>query len=205
MSIWSRGDNQERAIEQRATQGAMKYEVASLSDLDQDRLALRMVDLFTGDLGRGYENKVLMTLAARLVDRGLVSYESARARLEEFEKTGSQGNFAALFRAVGSFEECLVCVHRAIRVTKVLGQRGVLDSSKLPSRKAAKAIKTMRDAIEHFEDRILRKRKPWIRQGESTLPMPKERGLALGTHHLEYATLAKAIRALHEAVGEPIA
>ena len=187
----------------------MKYEVASLSDLDQDRLALRMVDLFTGDLGRGYENKVLMTLAARLVDRGLVAYESARARLEEFAKTGHQGNFAALFRAIGSFEESLFCVHRAIRVTKVLGDRGVLDSSKLPSPKGAKAIRDMRDAIEHFEDRILRttepESRPWIRQGESTLPMPKERGLALGAQDLAYETLGNAIRALHEAVGEPVA
>lgn len=182
----------------------MINQMPSSSHLATDRLALRALDLLTGDLGRAFETRVLLTNVARLVDRSIVRYRSAGEHFDEFCTTGSQGNFSALFRAVSEFEECIVCVHRATAFAKPLFQQGVLDTSLQPNAAAMTAVKDMRDALTHLDDRILGLRGPRVTQGQHTFPMPEDTEIVLGVHHLSYSALLEVISSLHAALEQPL-
>jgi hypothetical protein len=175
----------------------------SLDALSRDRLAVRMVDLLTGDRGRVYEDRALMTNLARLVDRSVVRYREASGYLDEWIETRHLGNESARFRGVSAIEECITLVHRAGRYADVLMRRDVIDPTLMPSANDRKPIKDMRDAIQHLEDRILGTRKPPIRRGEPSFPSFGPTAVELGSQSLSYQSLSATITALHEAVGSP--
>ena len=176
----------------------------SLDELTRDRLAVRMVDLLTGDRGRVYEDRALMTNLARLVDRSVVRYRETSGFLDEWIESRHRGNESARFRGVSAIEECITLVHRAGNYADALVRRGVIDPTLMPSANDRRAIKDMRDAIQHLEDRILERREPPIRRGEPNFPFLGATAVELGTQTLSYQSLSATITALHEAVGSPI-
>jgi hypothetical protein len=163
-----------------------------------------MVDLLTGDRGRVYEDRALMTNLARLVDRSVVRYREASGHLDDWIETRHLGNESARFRGVSAIEECITLVHRAGNYADVLVRRDVIDPALMPSANDRKPIKDMRDAIQHLEDRILGTRKPPIRRGEPNFPSFGPTALELGSQSLSYQSLSATITALHEAVGSPL-
>ena len=162
-----------------------------------------MVDLLTGDRGREYEDRALMTNLARLVDRSVVRYREASDYLDEWIETRHLGNLSAQFRGVSAIEECITLVHRAGKYADELERRGVIDLALMPSANDRNPIKDMRDAIQHLEDRILGRRKPPIHGGEPNFPSFGPKAVQLGSQSLSYQSLSATITALHEAVGSP--
>ena len=177
----------------------------NLDGLSRDRLAVRMVDLLTGDRGRESEDRALMTNLARLVDRSVVRYREASDYLDEWIETAHLGNLSAQFRGISAMEECITLVHRAGEYADALAGRGVIDPALMPSANDRTPITDMRDAIQHLDDRILGKRKdkPPIRRGEPNFPSFGPTAVELGSQSLSYQSLSAAITALHEAVGLP--
>lgn len=175
----------------------------SLDELPRDRLAVRMVDLMTGDYGRDFEARALMTNLARLVDRSIVRYREASDCFDEWLETRHLGNESSRFRGVSALEECITLTYRALRHGEELVGRGILDPSLMPSEAAKTSLTDMRHASQHTEDRILGRRRPPITQGEYFFPTFGEAVVQLGSQSLSYRSLAETITALHEAVGSP--
>jgi hypothetical protein len=146
-----------------------------------------------------------MTNLARLVDRSVVRYREASGYLDEWIETAHLGNLSAQFRGISAMEECITLVHRAGKYADELERRGVIDPALMPSANDRTSVKDMRDAIQHWEERILgtRKNKPPIRRGEPNFPSFGPTAVELGSQSLSYQSLSATITALHEAVGLP--
>lgn len=178
---------------------ATENKIPDLSHLPIDRVAIRMVATLTGDRGREYPDRVMLSNFARLVDRAVVLYQEGRDLVDDIVATGPNPTY--LFRAISTFEWCLTCVHRAGEHAKELATRGLIDSGLL---RIDPRVKELRDAIFHVEDRLLGRRPPPIEFGDLTFLTPTTDGLEIGKHRLPYEVLAETLTSLHAAVGQPI-
>lgn len=178
-----------------------KNYLPNLSHLSPDRLLVRFHDSLTGDRGRQYQDRALMTNLARLVDRAIALYISGSSYIDEWLAAQPSTNVTGFFRAVSTFEQCVTCTHRASLHAGELAKRGIIDPSLL---KIDPRIKEIRDAMEHFDDRILGRRQPPVQFGDPTFLAPADNGLVLGKHVLPYSGLADTLTSLHDAVGKPI-
>ncbi|MEX2623280.1 MAG: hypothetical protein WD651_06110 [Acidimicrobiia bacterium] len=104
---------------------------------------------------------------------------------------------------MSAIEESITLTHRAVLHTRRLEDR-LVDPRLMPNHADCQAIKDMRDAIQHTEQRLLGVRKPPISKGQPIFPSFGESELALGPQTLSYDTLARVLEALHSALGSPI-
>ncbi|MDP2292972.1 MAG: hypothetical protein Q8M22_17455 [Actinomycetota bacterium] len=167
-------------------------------------LANRMVDLFTGDRGRPYEAKVMMSNLARLTDLGVRDFQRIRTILDEHVPGSS---LLPWFGCTTEIEVCVSATSRACRFGKELAAAGVVDKARLPLHDDCVAVRDFRDAIEHAEERIARKMKKGraILSGQPNWAQPSAEAAVIGGHRLRWAQLARTLEALHDACLHPLA
>jgi len=167
-------------------------------------LANRMVDLFTGDRGRSYEAKVMMSNLARLTDLAVREYQRIRVILDGHVPG------ADLLPALGcttEIEACVFATSRACRFGMELAAIGVVEGGRMPAHDDRVAVRDFRDAIEHAEARIAKKMRKGraIVSGQPNWAQPSFNGAVIGGHRLPWTQLARAIEALHDASMHPLA
>jgi len=141
----------------------------------------------------------------RLTDRALQQHEAARELLDDFLQLASTGRISPFYRAVDALEDCVLSTHRALRMATALRGDGYLHSaSPPPTQRQADAIRDMRDAIMHTDDRVLATsrtpRRPPIQPGQPYMLRPLQHRIELGPHRLSYRDLASCVRLCYRMV-----
>jgi tetratricopeptide (TPR) repeat protein len=119
--------------------------------------------VYAGAAGFPREEKFwYVASAARRLDAAHRLFEEVRKGLDDYKTTG--GHIADLFDILGDIELAIVAMHRAIDMAGEASHKLNL-SSTLPANieHKRKAIKELRDAFEHIDDRALGN----IRRGKS--------------------------------------
>lgn len=173
----------------------------SIDHLTKDRMAVRAVDLFTGDRGRAPATKALLTNLARLVDRSLVLYDEARALFDEDAEVFTKGVMRPHFKLVAVLEDLIERVHRATLFAAMLSTKGHLAESALPTSADREEVQALRHAIQHADERLVGEgRGPDILPGQPIFPKAEPDEVILGSQALRYDTIVRVMESLHAAV-----
>lgn len=150
-----------------------------LSDCARPSSLDRMVALVFSDRGpRNDPESTLATSFLRLVDKAIISHELARS---DFVVWNEQRSFGAFLRGQGHLETCVGSAHRALTFAEQLRSCRLVTEDGHPliprardltvfSEDARQRIRSLRDAIEHVDEQIVRGAAP------SVSPLPSNPG-----------------------------
>src|ERR1700674_652951 len=136
----------------------------------------------------------------RLSEKALNEYSAARSNFREFVHRGA--SIEHLMRCIYNLETCVNAAHRGFEFFEALRRDGVEPYGRSTMAELTRAqnvvrwlvddLRTLRDAIEHRDDR-LRGTRP---AEDSASLLPRDSFLVIGGARLSYRELARAVEAL---------
>lgn len=189
-------------------QAQLTYQVAhrcampDLSKLTPPRvLGMVLGNIFGGPMPRSREPRLLVINFVRFVDSALAEYEAARIVMLE---NVTDGAVSKAFRCFAHLENCLVTLRRAYAALDRLKQYPEARVERLVRRfleRHRKAIRQVRNAIEHMDEYIVRGKVPL---GVSVLPSfaPAGDKLTIAEHSLDLRELASVLRWMAKLSGD---
>jgi hypothetical protein len=150
----------------------------------------------------------LLAHLARLTDKAILEYESARASLDAFIKGRRGGRLTDLFRAYDHLETCIDAVARAANFAEALRTDPgppTIHLKQLPTVAARDRVRLVRNAIQHAEEDLLKGKTPQVTGRPSLLiARDKSLGVARKGMYIRYGDLANWITRYHDLVRDLI-
>jgi hypothetical protein len=138
----------------------------------------------------------------RLTDKALLEYEAARAEFNRYV-SGARSPLPYL-RGIDHMENCIDATYRAVRHAEALRSLGIGRGASAPTTAQHDALKDVRDALQHSEDRLLGTstgpRRPHIHQYQAFAPFPTNTRVIIGQHALGYRQLTFVITKCHRMI-----
>ena len=173
-------------------------EMPDLSDLNSKNALNFMLNIYFRGAGpKDKHAQMLVKSFARLLDKALYEYESARNSLLEDIKTPNEV-MTPYFRTVDHLETCITTLQRTIEFA-----RKIRKTSKAPvlprkvnvlSDDTGNRIKKIRNAIEHMDKDIIQGK---LKENDSIALVAKSDALELSGEEIYYNELANWLRELH--------
>jgi hypothetical protein len=168
----------------------------SLEHLDSKNTLNVMLNGLVGGRGvPGLPGRPQGSYAARLLDKTILSYESARVELTKYVQRESENTMAPLVRALDHLETTVDSLYRLSCFIERLRRNPAvpeIDAALLPSKVAKRRIRAMRNAIQHADEHIHEGRLE-----ESWLLVCEDR-VELARHVISYDELAAWIEGFHD-------
>ena len=190
-----------------------KCEMPDLSDLPELTGTMLLAVVFGQNPGISPLAEAVRKNLARLVDKGVRSYQAARfyldAQIQEMSASEEErilGRRITIFRFVDELENCLLTVRRTIRfLEQMQSDRSapMRDRTKKKlTERHSKGLPGIRDAFEHFTEKF----KHLELEGGGSVMIAvdamDEKTFRIGNRTFAFDDLAKLIRAIHAEVGE---
>lgn len=161
-------------------------------------LTLLLTRVFQNAGAQGHLPRAFQTNLVRLTDKALEDYELARAAFEEYVTRANNNVWSPLFRATGHMENCFSSLERALRLARRLLEdpetaQAVANFGVLAP-EVRRSIGTIRNAMEHIDDRLLRGQ---IRDGDLIMLHLGEDAVQLQEQSIRYQELAAWLTELH--------
>jgi hypothetical protein len=155
------------------------HSMPDLSDLYKTSILNVMLDsLAGGDRGpANYPERGCWINLVRLTDKSLIEYESARSHLDDWIERKNAGVFSALFRAIDHFENAVVSIHRAIRMSDALRNTGIGKPGPTPTSRQREQLRILRNHIEHADEKLIERK---IQKGDPFFLTPSRTRIQLG-------------------------
>jgi hypothetical protein len=138
----------------------------------------------------------------RLTDKALLEYEAARADFEKY--LSGAGSPVPYLRGIDHLENCIDAAYRAARHAEALRSLRIGRGVPLPTKLQRDALKQVRDAVQHVEERLLKRstgrNRPHINQGQAFALFPTNTRVIIGEHALGYRQLASVITKCHRMI-----
>jgi hypothetical protein len=175
----------------------------SLEHLDTKNILNVMLNALFGERGvPGQPGRPLANYLARLMDKTILAYESARGEMTRYVERPSDNVFSPLFRAQDQLETTIDSLWRVACFTERLRRYKLaptLDVSRLPLRTDQQRIRQMRHAIQHADEHVFKGR-----ANESWLAVCDD-AIELADQRIRYRELAAWIEGYHDVVKQLVA
>jgi hypothetical protein len=181
-----------------------------LSHLFRTNLVDRLLDMtFGGRGGFPAPTQFQLTTAARLLDKSLAEWDSARREFAAHSAardgipkallSPKPGVTRAFFRAIDHLETLIDTLARLLRLVAALEKDrnlGQFAGMPLPTKRERKAVRKFRNRIAHGDEDI---QKGKAGQGVATATLrPTPTGVELQHQQLEFADLARMLEQIHD-------
>jgi hypothetical protein len=166
-------------------------------------LTLLLAQVFQRAGAKDYAARAFQTTLVRVTDKALEDYELARLAFHEFVTRPNNSVWSPLFRATGHMENCLSSLERLFRLTRRLLEHSetsdLVRSVAALAPSARKRISTLRNAMEHIDERLVNEK---IKEGDLTMLFLGEDAIELQGVSVSYAELAQWLTELHGLAGK---
>jgi hypothetical protein len=148
---------------------------------------------------------IVMNLC-RLSDKALREYDAARAEVITYlePNTAPGVRISPYLRAIDHLENCVSATHRATLNISALRERRRSGGAPSITKLQETAIKNVRDAIEHSDEKLVGKQK--YRESPPFDPIDpfslrlSDRGMVIGKYELTYKTLVVVLTKCHRTI-----
>jgi hypothetical protein len=150
----------------------------------------------------GHPGQPLANYLARLLDKTILTYESARGEMTTYVERRDESVFSPLYRAHDELETTIDSLWRVACFTERLRRHKlapVIEASRLPSKSDQRRLREMRHAIQHAGDRI------FVGPAHAAWLALCDDGVELATQRISYRELASWIERYHNVVKELVA
>lgn len=175
----------------------------SLQHLDSKNILNVMLNGLFGQRGvPGHPGRTLANYLARLLDKTILTYESARGEMATYVERRDESVFSPFYRAHDELETTIDSLWRVACFTERLRRyklAPVIEASRLPSQSDQRRLREMRHAIQHADDRI------FVGPAHAAWLALCDDGIELATQRISYRELATWIELYHDVVKELVA